>query len=244
MDDCCIYLIPKTYHRSVNGPDIQRLSQNTVEFLNILQYTFYQSSQVGGWVEHFETNWNSMQTSLYNNFWMRSSNFSKSSYNKNTRKKILFIAIFQFTISFLRWAISKYHLSHSQCRVPFFQPIWPWLSFQIWPEEDCWKMCGIRWLPHYLTQIGNHRDASSGLEKAKIRWYEIWRVRRIKWQFNIGVLRYSYTSRTVWGYALSCCKIHWFFNFGCFQIACHHRIFKTLRWYFLLTVTFGSTKCR
>ncbi len=67
---------------------------------------------------------------------------------------------------FLARPFSKYQPSHSQCRIPFLQPILPWLSFRIQSEEHCWKMCGFCWLPHFM-QIDNHRDASWGLEAAK-----------------------------------------------------------------------------
>ncbi len=56
---------------------------------------------------------------------------------------------------------------HLKCRVTFFQAILPWLSFQIWPGEDYWKICELRWLPRCLVWINDHEDASSGLETAK-----------------------------------------------------------------------------
>ncbi len=101
----------------------QRLSQNTI----YTRYTIYQSSQVAGCVEHFETSRKSVRTPLYNNFRVRYSTFSKSSYSDPSQIKITetnFIHRHLLIHNQFSWfALLQNTDSHSQCRVPFFQPI-------------------------------------------------------------------------------------------------------------------------
>ncbi len=182
-------------------------------------------------IECFEMSRKSAQTPLYYNFWVRYSSFSKSNNNDPTQIKIWeknFIHLyFPIHNQFCWFALSQDVSPHSQCRIPFFQPILPWLSFWIWPKEDYWKICGLPWLPR-LMWINDQRDASRGLETTKNCKGGIWRVRWMRWQFGISVfevfLHQSCSMRT---------RIILVqdrpFSTQCFQLTCCQSIFKTSR---------------
>ncbi len=150
-------------------------------------YTVYRNFEEAGRIEHFEKSQRSTRTLLYDNFQAGyHGSFNKSSYGDSSHP---------IHTQFSWLACSQNTDHHSQCRVPFFQPILPWLSFQIQPEEDFW-LC---WLPCCLMGYNNYGDAFWGLEIANLskenkylevvfddklirKAYEVWSKSKVNFQ--------------------------------------------------------------
>ncbi len=215
------------------GDNTQRLSQNTIEFIDIHFCAICLSSQVACCVEHFEVSWKSTQTPLYNNFLARCSSFSKSSYtdhlkNKNIKKNVGSSLSSDSQLVFLNRAFSKYQPSFAMqssifsarfTLITFLNLAWGRLLKNVWTSLITSLFDANLQPRKYFLMVGNNQK-SHGVRSGD---YGGWGGSTLVFS------RYLCTSCAVWGRALSWCKIRWFFNFRHFQLTCHQRIFKTSR---------------
>ncbi len=162
---------------------------------------------------------------LYNNFRVRYSNFSKSSYGDPLQIKMReknFIHHYLPIYNWFSWC-SHFFKILTLIRNAEFHSFSPFYL-------DCLSKFTLRktdlvvWHESTTTEM-----LLEGWKQPKIAWGEIWREQI--WVDNSPLVfsRYFCPSRRVWGHALCWCKIHLFFNSGCFQLTCLQRIFKTLR---------------
>ncbi len=148
----------------------------------------------------------SVQTLLYDNF--RAGSYSDVSQIK-IREKILFIAIFRFTISFLGLHFLKTPTLIRNAKFHSFD------SFYL----DCLFKFGLREIVEKCVDFVNYRITwqesmttkmlLEGWQHPKIAHGEIWWVWRMRWPFNISVFEvFLYQLRSIG----TCTRIIWMQN--------------------------------